>query len=365
MPNPGSLDSSMRSYVVPIRKTALILVFCVAALTLAACGGSGDGGSTKLPPNPTITGLAATGGALANAAVTAKCASGPSVSGNTGADGSFSLELAAGQTVPCLLQAIKGKVTLHGFAAVAGHINVTPLTDLVISRALGSDAVSVFAGFDASKGAAIAAGLVAAKAYVKTEVTAITGGTQSGDPLTGVFKVGDADDKVLDKLKAALDKAGRNLDDLRLASASGGSLAAAMTVSLAGTWRGTGVDSNANTGANGATIVTWTLAQADASVSGTVTTQSVDPPNTTCTSCHRNKTGTLSGTIAGTTLTLTMSFAAGNPAGNPADVTPICSATLAGTASGITQSSLTAAYSGADSCEGPLLDGTLTMARQP
>ena len=46
-------------------------------------------------------------------------------------------------------------------------------------------------------------------------------------------------------------------------------------------------------------------------------------------------------------------------------MTPICSATLTGTALGITQSALTAAYTGADTCEGPLLDGTLTMVRQP
>jgi hypothetical protein len=134
---------------------------------------------------------------------------------------------------------------------------------------------------------------------------------------------------------------------------------------MAGTWRGTGVDSNANTGLNSGTSLTWTLTQSDASVSGTVTTQSVDPLNTTCTSCHRNKTGTLSGTIAGTPMTLTMSFPAGNPNGNPNDVTPICSASLTATVTGMTQSSLTAVYSGADTCEGQLQNGTLTMARQP
>ena len=136
-------------------------------------------------------------------------------------------------------------------------------------------------------------------------------------------------------------------------------------MSLAGIWSGSGVDSNANTGANSGTTVIWTLAQTDASVSGTVTTQSVEPLGGTCASCHRNKTGTLSGTIAGTTLTLKLDFPAGNPNGNPVDVTPICSATITATASGITHSALTAAYSGADSCEGPLLNGTLMMARQP
>jgi len=132
-------------------------------------------------------------------------------------------------------------------------------------------------------------------------------------------------------------------------------------VSLAGAWSGTGVDSNKNTGLNGATNVTWTLAQTGTSVSGTVTTQSVDPPGTTCNSCHRNKTGTIAGTLAGTAMTLTVSF----PAGTPGDPTPLCTATLTGTASGITQDTFTVLYSGDDSCEGPLLDGTLTLARQP
>jgi hypothetical protein len=204
------------------------IVLCAATLTLAACGGGG--GSSSPAATPTITGLAATGAALASAAVTANCTSGAPVAGTTGADGSFSLELAGGQTVPCMLQAVKGTVTLHGFAADAGHTNITPLTDLVISRALGSDAAAAFAAFDASKGAAISAGLDDAKTYVKTEVAAIAGGSQSGDPLTGVFKVGDADDKVLDNLAAALVAGGKNLDDLRLASVSKGSFAAAVTV---------------------------------------------------------------------------------------------------------------------------------------
>ncbi|MBI2318736.1 MAG: hypothetical protein HYY28_14540 [Betaproteobacteria bacterium] len=137
--------------------------------------------------------------------------------------------------------------------------------------------------------------------------------------------------------------------------------AAPAPLSMVGAWSGTGVDSNANTGANGTTIVTWTLAQTDARVSGTVNTRSVDPVGTTCNSCHRNKTGTLSGTVTGTAMTFTISF----PPGVAGDPTPLCTATITGTVSGITQSSFTASYSGDDSCEGPLLDGTLTMARQP
>lgn len=203
-----------------MRQIRSILAALGVATMLVACGG-GD-------PVPTISGLAATGGALANATVTAKCAAGPSVAGVTGADGTFSLALAAGQIPPCLLQVSSGAVILHGFAAEAGHINVTPLSDLVIGKALGSDAAAAFAGFDAGKGAAINAGLAAAKAYVIAEVTPLAGKAPSGDLLTGVFAIGDADDKVLDNLAAALAAAGKQLDDLRVASVAGAPLAAAL-----------------------------------------------------------------------------------------------------------------------------------------
>lgn len=206
------------------------IVLCATSLTLAACGGGGGGDSSVPTANPTITGLAATGAALAGASVTAKCTTGSPVSSTTGADGTFSLELAGGQTVPCLLQAKAGTVTLHGFAAQAGHVNITPLTDLVIRTALGADAATAFDSFDAGKGAAIAAGLDDAKAYVQTEVAAIAGASQSGDPLTLVFEVGDADDSVLDNLAAVLDAGGKSLDDLRAAAVSKASFTAAVTV---------------------------------------------------------------------------------------------------------------------------------------
>lgn len=235
-----------------MRQISLLLAALGVATLLVACGDSGNSNST-IAPNPTITGLAATGAALANADVTAKCTSGLPVSGKTGADGTFSLELGGGQAVPCLLQVVSGTVKLHGFAEVAGHINITPLSDLVISKALGSDAAAAFDGFDASKGDAIKAGLVAAKAYVETEVKALTGGAPSGDLLTGVFKVGDADDKVLDDLKVELEAGGKKFDDLRRGAVSGVSLAAAVA-------RGTLIDT-------AAVVHTLTVAEIDGGTS--------------------------------------------------------------------------------------------------
>ena len=139
----------------------------VLSAVLVGCGGVSY---------QSITGLAATGAALAGAAVTAKCASGPTMTGTTSAEGAFTLALSNGQTMPCMLQVVKGDTTLHSIAMDSGRNNVTPLSDLVVTKALGSDAVAAFAGFDAAKGAAIKAGLEAAKAYVKAQVTDLTGG---------------------------------------------------------------------------------------------------------------------------------------------------------------------------------------------
>jgi hypothetical protein len=129
------------------------------------------------------------------------------------------------------------------------------------------------------------------------------------------------------------------------------------------TFAGTGIDSNPNTGAagtgTGTTVVTFTMMQSGATVSGTVTTQSTDAPGT-CASCHRSRTGMLSGTISGTTLKWTASFPV-DPAHDP---TPSCGAKLTGEISDITADSMSGTYSGQDDCEGQYSKGTLTMSRQ-
>jgi hypothetical protein len=130
------------------------------------------------------------------------------------------------------------------------------------------------------------------------------------------------------------------------------------------TFSGTGVDSNDTNTRNSipiaTTIVTWKVTQTGANVSGTVTTQSIDPSGPEfCNSCHRSRTGTLSGTISGTTLTWTAQF----PADPAKDPTPSCLAALTGTISDITADSVSGTYSGSDDCEGAYSNGTLTMAR--
>ena len=207
-----------------MRKIRLQLAALGAAALLVACGGTSY---------PSITGLAATGAALGSANVTIKCAAGASVTGETAYDGTFAFFLTGGQSMPCMLQVAKGDTTLHSIATDSGRTNVTPLSDLVVTKALGSDPAAAFASFDATKGATIKAGLDAAKAYVKSQVTDLTGGAPSGDILTGSFKVGDADDKVLDNLTAKLATTGRKLDDLRQGTVLGTSLARGVLIDKA------------------------------------------------------------------------------------------------------------------------------------
>lgn len=201
-----------------------------AASVLTACGGGGGGsGSTS----PSLSGLAATGAGIANASVTAKCASGAPLSGTTDASGSYTLVL-DGRTLPCMVQVSGGtpSVTLHSFAQAAGRVNITPVTDLIVAKALGSDPAAAFTAYDAAQGANVETALAAAKTYVATQLNAITGGSIA-DPLAGSFAVGDADDKILDALANALTGAGKNIGDLRTVAQTGGTFTAQVPAYLA------------------------------------------------------------------------------------------------------------------------------------
>ena len=112
-------------------------ILAITAL-LAACGG-GEGTATVSPG--ALQGIAATGAAISGASVTAKCVAGPVLNGFTGTDGKFSLTLTSAHTAPCMLQVSGGtpNVTLHSFATASGQINISPVTDMIVTKALGSD----------------------------------------------------------------------------------------------------------------------------------------------------------------------------------------------------------------------------------
>jgi hypothetical protein len=182
---------------------------------------------TVNPPAISLTGLAAQGAALTSGAVSAKCATGTAATFTSGSDGSFTLDLSNGQVLPCLIRVTQSGepgTSLYSYATAAGHINVTPLTDMVVSRALAASPDAAFANFNSTQISAINAGLTAGKTYVQQQLAGTTLGTPPGDLLTGTFAIGDASDHVLDLLGAALRTAEKTAADLRAVAVSGGSL---------------------------------------------------------------------------------------------------------------------------------------------
>ena len=163
---------------------------------------------------------------MAAADVVVHCVNGLG-STSTAPDGSFTLTLAA-PTLPCLVQVRRAGLALHGFAMQGGRVNVTPLTELLIARAIGGDPAQAFANFDAALAAALQSGLAMARAYVQDNASALAGGLITGDPLTQPFAIGDADDRLLDNLVALLAQAGVTIAELQQAAAVGGDLRAAM-----------------------------------------------------------------------------------------------------------------------------------------
>jgi hypothetical protein len=118
-----------------------------------------------------------------------------------------------------------------------------------------------------------------------------------------------------------------------------------------GTWTGMGSD------AQGSATFTLTLAQSGGVVSGTAVTQG-NAGDGTCASCHKSTNGTVSGTLAGTTLALTMFF----PSGNDGVPTPMCSVRMTASAVNVSAGAMNATYSGDDSCEGPIANGSFALA---
>lgn len=193
----------------------------LSASLLSACGGGDDtSAAIAVIPAPTpaaftLVGTAATGAAIAGGAVTANCTVG-SASGVTAADGSFTLNLDKGQVAPCLLRVVKAgppAVELYGFAATAGRVNITTLTDTALTRALAASPAEVFASFDAARATAINGALPAAITYVQTQLAAGKLGSVPADLMTLSFVVGDNFDKLLDNIAVAFLGAGHTYAD--------------------------------------------------------------------------------------------------------------------------------------------------------
>ena len=147
-----------------LKALSLTLVGGAVAALVAACGGGG-GGSAATPASVQLTGVAATGLALANSTVAVKCASGTG-SATTNDSGSYTVTVVDG-AMPCLIK-VTGtadgvEVTLHSVAeagttsgsTTSATANVTPLTEMILARAAGTVPADLFENFDSTRAAAI------------------------------------------------------------------------------------------------------------------------------------------------------------------------------------------------------------------
>ena len=212
---------------------ATAVQMAAAALVLTACGG-GDSAVTPPPvavtppPAPaslTIGGTAATGAALASAAVQIKCV-GSNGTATTGTDGVYSVAI-VGASLPCVLSVTSGATTLRSVAeagsATTATVNITPLSEIIVARLAGGDAATLFTTFDAAAQAKLSSTSLA------DARTAVTTALKSAIDLSGIDpikdalvaasagKTGNALDQKLDSLGAALKAGGTTLADLAAA----------------------------------------------------------------------------------------------------------------------------------------------------
>ncbi len=117
-------------------------------------------------------------------------------------DGSWSGTVAS-DALPCALQISGGTpaVTLHSLATVAGVVNVTPLTDLVLALATGQDPDSWYAAFT---GASVDIDTATTNLLDQLDSNGFT--IPTGNPFSTPFTAdGSGWDGLLDDIQAALD----------------------------------------------------------------------------------------------------------------------------------------------------------------
>lgn len=117
---------------------ALIATLIGSSLLLVACNDDNDdkksaNNGEQQVQQDTITGIAATGAALAGADVEVINKAGKSAKAVAGTDGKFSLKIDVG--APYMIKASKGDKVLYSYTATAGYVNVTQLTTQAVLEA--------------------------------------------------------------------------------------------------------------------------------------------------------------------------------------------------------------------------------------
>ena len=203
-----------------------ILSLAISTFLVAACGGGGGGGGggTNEPLSLSLAGTAATGAAIANATLQAKCAIGDALT-TTNGDGTFLLTSTSAK-LPCMLRVTvpaTGDVYHSVAESGATRANVNPMTDMISANVLGAAPATKFQNFSSADASNILASKIS-----DAKLTVIEGAKSVGvdftgsDPLKDAFIAttsttsGDVTDKKIDQLMAALAAADKKIAELSL-----------------------------------------------------------------------------------------------------------------------------------------------------
>jgi len=116
-----------------------LVASAILAVGLMGCGSGGGGGGSSLPGTAvTLSGTAARGAALANAAIDITCANTERVQTTANASGAYSVP--ATVVYPCVGTATAGAISYRGILFSGSVANFTPLTDLLVETVLAASA---------------------------------------------------------------------------------------------------------------------------------------------------------------------------------------------------------------------------------
>lgn len=189
----------------------MFLFFCSSlAILLSGCGGGGGSTPTTGTTPTTLSGTAATGTAMANAAITIKDSTGATKAGSAGADGKYSIDV-TGMTPPFLLNATSGTTTLYSVIDSTGVVNIHPFTDLIIRNwylANSTDVDTVFNGTGPLTTPPTATELVTMQNVIKSILTMqldLVMDSSTFDMFSTVFNAdGTGFDAILDKMNVSI-----------------------------------------------------------------------------------------------------------------------------------------------------------------
>ena len=234
--------------------SALFLVSILLAACLGGSGGSSSSATTSSSTTTsttvaTLSGVVAVGTPIASSSISVVCAAGSKLTATSASDGSWSATI-SGQTLPCAAEATGGTINsaanttaYHSVATVAGTMNITPLTDLLVASLAGSTPGTWFTGLSKSTTPLTSVTSTTVSSALSTLSTSFSGLTKLGttNPITTAFNPtsGNPSDDMLTALATATTNAGVTYSTLLSNTASNTAIPSNVNTQLATAYAGT------------------------------------------------------------------------------------------------------------------------------